>query len=240
MENDGGAVATPRSINKRGGDVAQKRDGPNWKRIKAEYVRGGISQQKLADKYGVPFGTLHRRCLLEKWSQLKKAAALKADQKLTEKTADIQADTAARLMKLQSEAALAIYEKLVANIANYPEGIGTKTMRETVDVKKVTVNGEAREIPLKSAFVNDLEALVRSMTQLARLYGIDTASRHAAERLEMQKQQGGTSDNTEAFNANMVSIAELINHPMPDRTIADIETDGEGKAGGEEDGDDNG
>lgn len=204
--------------------MAQKRDGPNWKKIKAEYVRGGISQQKLADKYGVPFGTLHRKCILEKWSELRKQAALKADQKLTEKTADIQADTAARLLQMQSEAALAIYGKLMANIANYPEGVGTKTMRETVEVKKVTVNGEAREFPLKSAFVNDLEAVVRSMTSLARLYGIDAASQQSRERFELQKQQTGGADDTDTFNANIMSIAELINHPMPDRTMEQVET----------------
>ena len=36
-------------------------------------------------------------------------------------------------------------------------------------------------------------------------------------------QQGGADDNTDAFNAQMVSIAELINHPMPNRTMEDVE-----------------
>ncbi|MBR1821744.1 MAG: hypothetical protein IJ769_08990 [Clostridia bacterium] len=203
--------------------MAQKRDGPNWKKIKAEYVRGGISQQKLADKYGVPYDTLHKRASKEKWTQLRAEADTKAAQKLPEKIADIQADTAARLMQMQSEAALAVYAKLMANIANYPDGVGTKTMRETVEVKKVTVNGEAREFPLKSAFVNDLEAAVRSMTSLARLYGIDAASQQSRERFELQKQQGGAGDDEDAFNANILSIAELINHPMPDRTMEQVE-----------------
>lgn len=224
MENDGGAVATPRSINKRGGDVAQKRDGPNWKKIKAEYVRGGISQQKLADKYGVSFGTLHRRCILEKWSELRKEADLKADQKLTEKTADIQADTVARMLHMQSEAALAIYSKLLGTLQSFPDGVGTKNVRETVEVKRLNVNGKERDFPLHKTFTNDLEAVVRSMTSLARLYGIDAASQISRERFELQKQQGGGADDTDAFNANIVSIAELINHPMPDRTMEQIET----------------
>ncbi|MBR1560811.1 MAG: hypothetical protein IJ646_11285 [Clostridia bacterium] len=204
--------------------MAQKRDGPNWKKIKAEYVRGGISQQKLADKYGVSISTIERRARLEKWTELRKAREGKAAEKLVEKTADIQADTAARLMQMQSEAALAIYGKLLANITNYPEGVGTKTMRETVEVKKVTVNGEAREFPLKSAFVNDLEAVVRSMASLARLYGLDAASKMSRERFELQKQQGGGADDTDTFNENILSIAELINHPMPDRTMEQVES----------------
>lgn len=164
--------------------MAQKRDGPNWKKIKAEYVRGGISQAKLAEKHGVSFRTLKEHARKEKWSELREMACTKAAQKMVEKTADIQADTTARMIQMQNDAALAIYEKLMMNIVNYPDGVGTKTMRETVDVKKVKVNGEEREFPLKSAFVNDLEAIVRSMTSLARLYGIDAASQISRERLE--------------------------------------------------------
>lgn len=203
--------------------MAQKRDGPNWKKIKAEYVRGGISQAKLAEKHGVSFRTLKEHARKEKWSELREMASTKAAQKMVEKTADIQADTTARMIQMQNDAALAIYKKLMMNIVNYPEGVGTKTMRETVEVKKVKVNGEEREFPLKSAFVNDLEAIVRSMTSLARLYGIDAASQISRERFEIQKQQGGAADNVDSFNENMVSIAELIAHPMPNRTMDQID-----------------
>lgn len=224
MGNAGGVVATtPRSINKRGGDVAQKRDGPNWKKIKAEYVRGGISQQKLADKYGVSISTIERRARLEKWTELRKEREGKAAEKLVEKAADIQADTAAKLLQMQSEAALAIYGKLIGTLKNFPDGVGTKNVRETVEIKKLTVNGEERELPLHKTFTNDLEAVIRSMASLARLYGIDAASILSRERFDLQKQQGGAADDMGAFNAGMLSIAELINHPLPDRTMEQIE-----------------
>lgn len=204
--------------------MAQKRNGPNWKKIKAEYIKGGISQRALASKYGVSFSTVERRARLEKWTELRAESEGKATEKLIQKTADIQADTAARIMQMQSEAALAIYDTLLANIKAYPNGVGTKTLRETVEVKKVTVNGEEREFPLKSSFVADLEAMVRSMGALARLYGVDAASQQSRERFELQKQQTGGMDDTDAFNANILSIAELINHPMPDRTMEQVET----------------
>lgn len=210
--------------------MAQKRDGPNWKKIKAEYVRGDITQQKLAEKYGVPFGTLHRKCILEKWSELRKQAELKADQKLTEKTADIQAETAAKMVQMQSEAALAIYGKLLGTLKTFPDGVGTKNVRETVEVKKLSINGEEREFPLRKTFTNDLEAVVRSMTALARLYGIDAATKLSYDRFDLQKQQGGGGDDVDAFNANMLSIAELINHPMPDRTMEQIEAPADAEA----------
>ena len=203
--------------------MAQKRDGPNWKKIKAEYVRGGISQQKLADKYGVPVRSVKEHARKEKWSELRKEACTKAAQKMVEKTADVQADTVAKMLQMQSEAALAIYGKLLGTLKTFPDGVGTKNVRETVEVKKLKINGEEREFPLHKTFTNDLEAVVRSMTSQARLYGIDAASQVSRERFELQKQQGGGADDTDTFNANILSIAELINHPMPDRTMEQVE-----------------
>ena len=204
--------------------MAQKRDGPNWKKIKAEYVRGGISQEKLAAKHGVPVRTLFEHARKEKWTEARKEASRKVAEKLPEKIADVQAETAARLLRMQSEAALVIYGNLLETAKSFPNGVGTKNVRETVEVKKLTINGEEREFPLHKTFTNDLEAVVRSMTALARLYGIDAASQISRERFDLQKQQGGGSDDTEAFNASMVSIAELINHPLPDRKMEDVET----------------
>ena len=198
---------------------------PNWKKIKGEYIRGGISQQKLADKHGVPYGTLHRRALLEKWSDLKKQTALKADQKLAEKTAEKEASIQAEMAAMLSDAGLAHFKYLLHNITGYPDGAGTKIVREAVQMQKIGEGEKAVDVPLKSVIVNDVEASVKALAALAKLFGLDAASGMAKERLAMEKQDGSSPD---AFNANMVSIAELINHPMPDRTIAEIEAGGDG------------
>ena len=67
----------------------------SWRKLKAEYIAGGISQRKLADKYGVPFGTLQKRARVEKWNAKRKKADEKAVEKVTQKTAEIVADNAA-------------------------------------------------------------------------------------------------------------------------------------------------
>ena len=203
--------------------MAQKHEGPNWKKIKAEYVRGGISQQKLSDKYGVSISTIERRARLEKWTELRKAREGRAVEKLVEKTADIQADTVTRLLQMQSEAALVIYGNLLETAKSFPNGVGTKNVRETVEIKKLEINGEEREFPLHKTFTNDLEAVVRSMMALARMFGLDAASKHAKERFDFQKQQGVSNEDADVFNERMVSLAELIRHPLPDRTMEDVE-----------------
>jgi hypothetical protein len=48
--------------------VASKRTGPDWNRIKAEYLKGGTSYRKLADKYGVSCRTIERRAKAEAWA----------------------------------------------------------------------------------------------------------------------------------------------------------------------------
>lgn len=39
----------------------------DWAKIKAEYIRGGISTRKLAAKHGVSYATLRRHCEKEHW-----------------------------------------------------------------------------------------------------------------------------------------------------------------------------
>ena len=53
-----------------------------WQKIKAEYIAGGTSYRKLADKYGVSRTTLERKAKDEKWSELRRQAEGKAEAKL--------------------------------------------------------------------------------------------------------------------------------------------------------------
>ena len=54
----------------------------DWKVIKSEYIAGGIGYKKLADKYGVSFGTLSKIAMRENWTDLRKKAGEKADMDL--------------------------------------------------------------------------------------------------------------------------------------------------------------
>lgn len=54
----------------------------DWKRIKAEYIAGGTSYRKLAEKYNVPRTTLERKAKDEKWASLRRQAEGKAEAKI--------------------------------------------------------------------------------------------------------------------------------------------------------------
>ena len=56
----------------------------DWKAIKAEYIAGGIGYRKLAEKYGVSFGTLSKIAMRENWTDLRKKACEKTGMVLAE------------------------------------------------------------------------------------------------------------------------------------------------------------
>ena len=89
----------------------------NWRKIKAEYIAGGISQRKIAEKHGVPFGTLQKRARLEKWNAKRRNAEDKAVEKVTQKTAEEVADNAVMLQRIKAK----LLRKLDEMVDQYPK-----------------------------------------------------------------------------------------------------------------------
>ena len=63
---------------------------PDWKKIKAEYIRG-VSYRRLADKYGVSFSSIQKRGAKEKWTDLRKISSRRSDEKIVESVASQEA-----------------------------------------------------------------------------------------------------------------------------------------------------
>lgn len=45
----------------------------NWNELREEYIRGGITQGELAERYGIPAGSLRRRAAAEGWRTMRKS-----------------------------------------------------------------------------------------------------------------------------------------------------------------------
>lgn len=62
-------------------------------KMRKEYIKGGISYQKLAAKYGVPFGTVKRVARDEKWGEqrekVKQKSMMKSVDAIASQTADV-------------------------------------------------------------------------------------------------------------------------------------------------------
>ena len=70
----------------------------DWKKVKAEYIAGGTSYRKLAEKYGVSFSTLKEIARREKWTDLKDIARHKADTKFADLMGEKQANRSAKIL----------------------------------------------------------------------------------------------------------------------------------------------
>lgn len=82
-----------------GGDVIARR--VNWHKIHAEYVAGGISQRKLAQKYKIPWSTMQHRANREKWGEDKRNARTKVAEDAIQSAADAVANNAVLVAEIK-------------------------------------------------------------------------------------------------------------------------------------------
>ena len=73
----------------------------DWNAVRAEYIGGGISQRKLADKFGITYAALRNKAEIEDWVSLRDNAQRKASAKATQKVAEATADNAALAANLK-------------------------------------------------------------------------------------------------------------------------------------------
>lgn len=96
----------------------------DWKALKAEYIRGGISYRGLCAKYGVSYTTLSRTAKREKWIDLRNQAEAKGNSKVID---SISSEYAKRNSKIDKTA-----DKLLDKIADLIENT------EVIDPKGIS------------------------------------------------------------------------------------------------------
>ena len=89
----------------------------SWRKIKAEYIAGGISQRALGEKYGISVRTIERRAQKEKWTSKRRDADGKAVEKVAEKKAEIIVDNAVLLERVKT----GLLQRLVSMVEEYPD-----------------------------------------------------------------------------------------------------------------------
>lgn len=117
----------------------------DWKKLKAEYIAGGTSYRKLAEKYGVPFGTLRKVAAKEKWTDLRSKAEAKADTKIVESVSTKEADKAKKILDVADKLLDKIAE--VIDVIDNPTGIKdiTTALKNLRDIKGIKSDVDLRE-----------------------------------------------------------------------------------------------
>ena len=84
----------------------------DWNAIRAEYISGGISQRKLAEKHGITYPVLRNKAEIENWVGLRETAKRKTNARVTQKVAEAAADNATIAANIKRKA-LIILEGLL-------------------------------------------------------------------------------------------------------------------------------
>ena len=103
----------------------------DWLKIKAEYIAGGISYRKLAEKHGVSFSQLKDVAVKEKWRELKEQAAEKATTKFVDKEASRAAERLSRIVAASDS----LLEAIESTINGYIAG---EIMLSGKDIKSLS------------------------------------------------------------------------------------------------------
>ena len=94
----------------------------DWNVIRAEYIGGGMSFRKLAEKYDISKDTVARKAKAEKWDVLRKKARDKAATKSIQKVANVAADNAVIAADIQG----ILLRRLRDEILAMPDSIGSE------------------------------------------------------------------------------------------------------------------
>lgn len=107
----------------------------DWKRIKAEYLAGGTSYRKLAEKYGVSFNTLKNRAREEQWYELRQQKEHKTTTKTIEQLSDQEAKEAVDIVDVADKLLKKIGK--IAEMYDDPDSLKklTSAIKDLKDIK---------------------------------------------------------------------------------------------------------
>ena len=128
----------------------------DWIAVKNEYINGNDGYRKLAEKYGIPFGTLRARAQKEKWPKLREKQRNRISTKTAQKTAEqIAKQEAKRVARIHaaSDELLSRIEQAIQELDQAQ--VSHKKKTKTVEYKDKRAAGK----PTKEV-VTEIEDLV--------------------------------------------------------------------------------
>lgn len=103
----------------------------DWNKLKAEYIAGGTSYRKLAEKYGIDRNAVQRVAKREKWCELKSQAKAKSETKMVN---TIAKDISKKAVKID-DVADKLLNKIVA-LLNALEFADSQTIKQCTSALK--------------------------------------------------------------------------------------------------------
>ena len=202
----------------------------DWKRIKAEYIAGGTSYRKLAEKNGVSFNTLKTRAKEEQWYKLRQQKDHKTTTKvveaLSEKDAEETVDKLSRVADLTDklldklEQAISELDVQLYKQVEKTKVIEYKNSKRPDKPTKETIHEEEKVIEIKTIVDRSgLKAIASSLRDIKEIQmlksELDKQEQKARiKKLEMDVAAGQVDDDKPSGIVLMPSIAEKPQPPI--------------------------
>ncbi len=127
--------------------------------MRTEYIGGGISQRKLAMKYGTTYAAIRNRAEKDGWIEARKDAQRKAAVITAQKIAEAKSDNAAVAQRIKAK----LLRKLEKEIDALPEKIGSESSGSIIEWGKSKDGNKVRK---ETTQVNNLRQLTQAFKDL--------------------------------------------------------------------------
>lgn len=163
----------------------------DWESIKAEYIAGGTSYRKLAEKYGITLAVLRNVAEREEWVKLKAQAQHKANTKIVETVSKKKAKKAVDKLKRVSD----LTDKLLDKLEQAIEELDIQLYKDVKKTKVIEYNNELRpDKPTKETIYEEEKVSeVKTIVDRSGLKAIASSLRDIKEiqmlKSELDKQE---------------------------------------------------
>lgn len=131
----------------------------DFSKLKKEYLKGGTSYRKLAEKYDVPLSTLKTVAGKEGWVELREQTKTKTDLKTIEIISDGEAERARRLLSA-SDRLLDRIEEIIEELTTAEVLMDRTTLKQItgamLDIQKIQGSKDALDIEEQRARIAKL------------------------------------------------------------------------------------
>ena len=167
-----------------------------WSRIRAEWLKGGITQKQLAEKYGLSVKTIQNRAYKEGWKKEKGRIREKVEEQTRERVVRARVNHLEKLIDAN--------EKLLDGLLQMAEAISGKPMQTLFDAGGTLRNAES--------FAKAIQTATMTQRDLYGLKNIDQkfAAKKWREQLKLEKEKAknGDEDGAEMIRINQPEEAE--------------------------------
>lgn len=160
----------------------------DWKKLRAEYIKGGTSYRKLAEKYDVSFHTLRKQAAKENWKALRDEVATKTVTKIVEIESDQQAERMKRLLTVSDmlldavEDAVSKFQAKELLLDRTALKSLSGTIKDIKDIQSLKTSLDIEEQKARIAILKkQAEADVNGSTEVSITFGVDEEQNRWAE-----------------------------------------------------------